>query len=60
VAAAITWSSIPIFNQRIFFWYAAKLWFVVLRNLKGLLVFDLSVAHLHRLIALHIITKFLA
>jgi len=30
------------------------------RDLKGLFVFDLTVAHLHRLIALHIITKFLA
>jgi hypothetical protein len=28
------------------------------RNLRACFVFDLAVAHLHRLIALHIITKF--
>jgi hypothetical protein len=33
---------------------------LVFRNLRVRSVFDLPVAHLHPLIALHIVTKFLA
>src|SRR5215467_14399136 len=41
--AVITWSSILIFNQRTFFWCAAKLWCAVSCNLDGRPVFDLVV-----------------
>jgi hypothetical protein len=58
--AAITSSSILKFNRRTFFSCAAELCFAVFSQLERLLVFDLATAHLHRLIALHIITKFLA
>ncbi len=60
-AAAITSSSIRKFNRRMFSGYAAGPAEIDLSsNLVSRFVFDLSVVHLHPLIAPPIITKFLA